>query len=430
MNRLEGGPRYRMFKLTGLLSFALMYNFTYMARFNISNSMDGILKDISISDGAVTFINASIFASYALGSFINGYMADKYGGRRVIIIGGLVSACLNLIVQLASGWAVLVVINILNGYFQSMIWVGGISMLVQWWSPGERGISVGIANFFSGLSHVTAYVVPVLIIAAFPAGSWRNNFAEPMIIFILLILLFAVCSKERPESIGRKPYKLTGERRRREEALKISAETGALPFAVFFRDKVFIVWCIIAMISSICRYGLLNWIIVYFQKTVGNPYIGDAFLTFTLPFGMAAGTLIITWVVCAKFPDNKDLAVTGLAALCASLIITFPMLGDSNAVIIGIFFTGFILYGINGIFWIYAMDFGGRIYAGTAAGIINGFAYIGATIEGGLFSFIADKTGDYLFIFIAMEFLCIAMAVLGLVICKKNIIVLKDDEYR
>ena len=116
--------------------------------------------------------------------------------------------------------------------------------------------------------------------------------------------------------------------------------------------------------------------------------------------------------------------MTAMAALCGTLVITFPMLENTQSVLVGIFFMGFALYGINGILWVHAIDQGCRVFPGTAAGVFNGFAYLGAFLETVLFPAMLHLFhNNYLSIFIGMELLCILMVVCGIVVSKKNTII-------
>ena len=178
------------------------------------------------------------------------------------------------------------------------------------------------------------------------------------------------------------------------------------------------------MISSICRYGLLNWIPVYYKQTSGEEVLSETFSNLTLPIGMAFGALVITWVAETKLFYNKGIVVTAMAALCGTLVVTFPMLENTQSVLVGIFFMGFALYGINGILWVHAIDQGCRVFAGSVAGIFNGFAYFGAFLETVLFPAVLRLFDDnYLVIFVCMEILCIFMVVCGIVVSKKNAII-------
>ena len=176
------------------------------------------------------------------------------------------------------------------------------------------------------------------------------------------------------------------------------------------------------MLSSVCRYGLLNWIPMYYSSD-GDSILSDTFSNLMLPVGMAFGTLIITWIAGTKLFDNKGIIITAMAALCGTLVIVFPMVSDIQTVLVGIFFTGFALYGINGILWVHAIDQGCRYFTGSAAGILNGFAYLGAFLEGILFPAVLGTFDSFLAVFVLMEILCIFMVIFGMVVSRKNTIV-------
>ena len=415
---------FEKYKWINLMTFAVMYNFVYLGRFNINNLMNYIAGDLVLTDGQQEAISMSVFISYALGSFINGYLADRFGAKKIVVIGGLFTCVFNVCVPFQDNWTSVLLIWFLNGYFQSMIWVGGISFLSNWWQTGERGKGIGVANFFSGMSHATAYVLPVMVMPIWPAMGWKISFIIPIGVLFLFVVLFAIFARETPESTGLEPYIIENVRyRQREEDLTKIAQNGRLPWSTLFRQSKFCWWCMIAMLSSICRYGLLNWISLYYDNEIGGTLLSKSFSNLTRPVGMAFGTLVITWFAGTKMPGNKGIIVTAMAAVCGTLIIVFPMIDSTQSVLIGIFFAGFTLYGINGILWVHAIDQGCRVFAGSAAGILNGFAYLGACIEGYLFPFVMKVFGSYITVFVVMEMLCILMVICGMVISKKNTIV-------
>lgn len=411
-------------KWASLISFALMYNFVYLGRFNVNNMMSYIADDFSLSAQQQEIIGMSVFVCYALGSFINGYLADHFGAKKIIIIGGLMTCIFNICIALGDDWTSVLLAQGLNGYFQSMIWVGGVSLLAKWWKEGERGKGIGIANFFSGMSHTTAYLLPIVLMTLFHMSDWRSMFIAPIGVLFAFVIIFGLAAKESPESIGAEPYEIENERhKQREQELNELAKENKAPFLFLFRQKNFWWWCTVAMLSSICRYGLLNWIPLYYNNENGTSIISESFSSLTLPIGMAFGTLAITWFAGTKMFNNKGVIITAMAAICATLIIAFPMIGNAQSVLVGIFFAGFTLYGINGILWLHAIDQGCRPFAGSVAGIFNGFAYLGACIEGYLFPMVIKLFDSSLTVFVVMELLCIFMVICGMKISKKNTIV-------
>lgn len=414
---------YKSFKWLNLIGLALLYNTVYLGRFNLNNILPQIVREFHISSQQAGLIAGSIFISYALGSLINGRIVDGYSPKKMILIGTCGSILCNLLITQTSLWQGILMIWLANGYFQSMIWVSVISLLTIWWSSNERGFAGGLINFFSGLSHVTAYLIPLIISALFPHFGWRSDFIIPMAIMAGFLILFCFITTDNPEAKGGETYieenKIVA---CREEYLREEVQTlGGSPWKFFFNQPKFLWWCGIATLSSLCRYGLLKWIPLYYAEDKGaGALLNPNFSNLILPLGMAFGTLTLSWVTGKKFSSNKGIMIITSAALCGTLVIIFPTISYSQVVLIGIFFTGFFLYGINGILWIYAMDSGGRVYSGTAAGILNCCAYMGAALEAFVFPLIVNLTNQMISIFIVMEIFCIAMVICGMVVSEKD----------
>ncbi len=419
--------KFEQLKWIGLIAFSLMYNLVYLSRFSINNIWEELSDQVMITSVQQELIQSSVFIAYAIGSFFNGYLADRWGAKKTIFLGCAMSGLLNMSIPLQSHWIVLLCIWLANGYFQSMIWVGGIALLANWWKEGQRGKGVGIANFFSGLSHATAYALPIVLLHLYGNADWKLNFALPVLLLFLFTFLFGVAAVEKPEDQGLQPYAVENSYyRTREEALKERKAQRGLPWSYFFRQKNFVWWCVIAMTCSICRYGLLNWIPLYYADHQGGMILSSSFSNLALPLGMAFGTLTITWIAGAKLFNNKGIIITAMAAICGTLVMIFPMVQDTRTVLAGIFFTGFALYGINGILWLYAIDQGGRVFSGSAAGILNGFAYLGACLEGVVFPIAMKLFPNPMTVFIIMELMCICMVICGMVVSRKNTVVVPE----
>lgn len=418
---------FHKYKWAGLVTFALMYSLAYLGRFNVNSFMENIAKDLQVSFMQQQILSISIFISYAAGSFVNGYIADRLGGKKTAVLGGVMTIILNMLTSFQSHWVPMLCLWTLNGYCQSMVWVGGIQYLSQWWAASERGKGIGIANFSSGISHAAAYSFPLMLHVLWPDLGWRESFLMLMFLFLFFVGMFQLCAVERPQDKGLAPYEPESKKvRLKEEYLKKIREQKRMPWLYLLRQKKFIWWCMIALFSSICRYGLLNWIPFYFNGQKESIVISDFFLNLTLPVGMAFGTLILTWAAGSKIPENKGLLVTALAAMCGTLTLIVPMMQESQAVLVGVFLTGFALYGINGILWLHAIEQGSRIFSGSAAGIINCFAYLGASLEGIIFPLILRWSHTSISVFVVMEVLCIAMVFCGMVVSRKNTIVMPE----
>lgn len=417
---------FRHYKIITLLSFAIMYNFVYAGRFNIANlSVENFSGDI------FGFMNQEILSlgvlfSYGIGSVINGRLADRHDPKSIIVIGSIFSILVNSLSTIMDSLKLLFIMQLVNGYFQSMIWVGGIVILVQWWPKGRRGKGLGFANFFSGMSHVTSYLLPILMLFLLPALTWKDQTFINMTIWGLTLLLFGCLAVTRPENVNLPAYGVNIKEREEEESLKLVVKESTWfnwLVKIFTRKKFLLVWCLIAMSSSMCRYGLLRWIPVYFNTESMDHILSPYFSNLTLPIGMSIGTLAITWYVGSKQNYNKGLVIVWAGTLCGSLVMVFPMAENGIIVTMAIFFIGFFLYGINGILWLYAMDSGYRYASGTIAGILNGSAYFGAGLETLFFPMLIKETGSIILPFVIIEILCIVIIICGVTVSNKDTLI-------
>ena len=60
--------RFSHYRWVTLISFAVMYNFVYLGRFNVNNNMERFVADVGMNDVQTYILSVSIFLSYAAGS--------------------------------------------------------------------------------------------------------------------------------------------------------------------------------------------------------------------------------------------------------------------------------------------------------------------------------------------------------------------------
>jgi sugar phosphate permease len=414
---------YTYHKWAGLIAFSLLYNTVYMGRFNLNDCLPIVAAELGIPPHREAAIRISIFLSYAIGCFINGRIADGSNPKRVVLVGTAVSAAANALLTPAKAWQPILMLSAVNGYFQSMIWIGGMCVVANWWNSGERALGGGIANLSSGFSHVTAYLIPFLALLLFPHIGWRGGFVFSSAIMVFFLLPFLLFCRESPEAVGLPRYTESDAAAAETERTlaRELREKKKNPWRHFCARKNFMWWCGIAFFSSLCRYGLLKWVPEYYATGESGVVLSRDFSNLILPMGMAFGTLILTVITGRALRDNKGLMVIVSAALCGSIVVLFPTMTAGSTVLFGIFCTGFFLYGINGVLWIHAMDEGGRIYPGTAAGMLNCFAYLGASSEAFVFPLVSKATGVMISVFVLMEIFCIFMVICAMAVSRKNI---------
>jgi len=110
----------------------------------MSIAVPGIMDEFGYSRTMMGGIMTALLIAYAAGQFINGQLGDKFGARRLITFGILVSALLNIAFGFSPGITVMIAIWALNGYFQSMGWAPSVKTIANWFPPKVRGKMGGL----------------------------------------------------------------------------------------------------------------------------------------------------------------------------------------------------------------------------------------------------------------------------------------------
>ncbi len=73
----------------------ITYGTFYLGKENISIAIPAIMKELGCTKTALGSVMSCMFIIYALGQFINGQLGDKFGAKKLISLGLLISGILN-----------------------------------------------------------------------------------------------------------------------------------------------------------------------------------------------------------------------------------------------------------------------------------------------------------------------------------------------
>ena len=407
-----------------LLLFSFLYCAHYCTRLNIGNAQV-YMTEFSTED--IGILSSVLFWSYGIGHLVNGRLSEIIGIRKFIILSVILSVVCNIFMGFQTSIIAMAIIWGLNGFFQSMAWSPGISSLTAWWPGDKRGFATGFANAFSGFGQVVATLMVAFGFVILPELGWRSAFFVPAILPIVMLVVFCIFAKASPKAIGLKEYKEEDQDKaeHEDEMAKIVKEKGVLyPYFHLLKKPVFLVWTFVVFASGIARYGLVTWIPKYLNETTELGAIVSLLTSTILPIGMGIGTLVVPTLTDKFCPNNRLWAgvISGLIAALCILGITFldPNNGFQFALmLICLFLAGFFIYAINGVVWTYAADVGGRVFSGTASGVLDFAAYMGAAIQATVYGSILTA-GNWYAVFISIAVFCFLIALVSFVSARKK----------
>jgi len=444
----EQKKRFTLHAILFLVMFSVLYCTLYCMRQNIT--LGGQYLELPVEEGGlgwnkgtIGIMTSVLFWTYGIGHLINGRLSERFGPHKFIIGAIVLSFGANMLMGLTGflppmpdifGISSLVLIMALiwglNGYFQSMAWSSGLAVLTNWWPSDRRGFAVGFTHAFSGLGGTVATIavaVSMTVAAKLDLNlGWQAIFFLPAILPAIMLIVYLLCSRPSPERVGLPPYQEKSvQKNEEEEHMKaIVREKGTLyPYFHLLSNPKFLIFVFVTFLCGVARYGLTQWIPYYFTAEYGIDIEASLFGSLALSVGMAVGTFVVPVITDKLCPTNRMPAVIISALLAAAAIVGFLPLdpkvpGQLVLIQVLLFIAGFGIYAVDGIAFTYATDVGGRVFSGTASGILDFSAYMGAAIQSIVYGFIFDL--NHTIIFYTIVAFCAVNAALAFIGSRKK----------
>ena len=405
-----------------LLAFSILYCFLYCGRQNLSYAMPTMMSEEGWTALQLGILSSVQFWTYALGHLVNGRLGEIVGLNRLIVLGMVMSALMNVLIGFQSSLLMIAILWGINGYAQSMLWSPGMALIANWWPGSKRGFAIGFANAFSGLGSVATAFAVALSLAFFPKLGWRGAFIGAAVVMLVIALIYPFFAKESPSKIGLPEYIDSNEKRESNdnELKEIIAQRGKLyPYFYLLKQWKFDLWIVIIACSSIARYGLLTWIPTYYVEVFNVDIEAGIIGSVVCPLGMAAGALVIPWLSDKVWSQNRLPWV--IISSIASVFAVFGFMSAKPGFIASslLFIAGFFIYGINSLVWAFATDIGGRTFGSTATGILDCAAYVGASVQAIYFGSVLTNSGNWTLVFACIVGVLVVMVVAAIAAGKK-----------
>ncbi|MBH3427151.1 MFS transporter [Pseudomonas alkylphenolica] len=412
---------FRIAQWRMLLAAMFCYLFFYTGRQTFGFAIPGMQAEFGLTKETLGWISAAMLWAYAIGQAINGNLADKYGGRKIMSLGAVLSCAANWVTSFASGFASLILPWGINGYFQALGWAPGSRLISNWWGVSERGKVYGFYVFAAGCASVLSYVTSVVVLEVLHL-EWRWIFRLPVLLMLAGGILFFFIARERPQDLGFEPLEDTGVANAADKAQEVDAgevESSLQRYKAVLKNLRLVIAAISLGFQNAARYGLIVWVPVHFLgadwKRGGDGWIDPKWITVALPVGMAVGALSNGWVSDKLFGSKRYLAIMLYMVLGAAVSLwMWSLPAHSTIGLVALFLCGFFVYGPASSFWALCPDLVGAKRAGTATGVMNFASYLFAGLAEPLIGSMLDSTGNTSLIFVMVATACICSAVVAL----------------
>jgi MFS family permease len=285
-----------------------------------------------------------------------GVAVDRFGPRRLIVVGGLTMAAGQLLLAVAADVPTAVGARVLVGAGDAMTFISVLRVIVAWFSGGTVPVITQLTGIFGQLGQVIA--ASPLVVLLHGAG-WRNTFLGAAAVGLLVTVLVVTTLRDVPEGVTR----------------------PAPPGLAAVREGLAATWR-----ESGTRIGLYTHLVTQFSGTVFALLWGFPFLTAGegLSPGTAAGLLTLLVLVgmvvapvlgrlCGRWPLRRSSLV--FAILVATVAVWTVVLLWPGRAPLALLVVLVVVLGTNGpgsmIGFDYARTWNPAERQGSASGVVN-----------------------------------------------------------
>ena len=374
------------------------YSLFYLCRLSM-----GVVKKPLIDEGLFSAAELGVVASafyfvYAIGKFINGFVADYCNVRRYMATGLVISSVINLLMGclgLANGYAgfppyaVYVIFALLwglNGWVLSMGSPSGIVSLSRWFPQSRRGTFYSIFCSTPYIGEALSMVLTGSVVAAF---GWEYGFIVSALGGFVGVGIILASVSDTPQSKGLPSIQeISGEEVRPVDKMP----TKEIQKIVLMNPSIWIIAVSCAFIN-LTKYGIMEWGVLYLQGARNYSLEAASWIIGFSAIFAIAGTVGAGWLSDSVFKGNrvKPALISGFISLAA---LSLFLLVDGSKVMMAVFVSIFslavgVLYCI--VSGLMAIDIVPRKATGAALGIVGISSYMTIGIQNIVSGLLIDK---------------------------------------
>ncbi|MFC1953766.1 MFS transporter [Chloroflexota bacterium] len=337
-------------------------------------------------DLGISFTQGGTLASagtltYAIMQIPAGYLADRYGGRRVFIVGILGVTILSITFGFVTEYWQAIANQGLSGFFRAFLFAPGLSLIAGWFPAKKRAMAMGLYLLGGFIGNLIIDIAGPLLVSRF---DWRFPFLAFPPFGILSALVLWRIGKDPP---------VTNQGR--------TINIGEV--LAFFRQKLMWVSGSIQYIRLAVMTGTTFWLpsLLIEEKGISLQVTG---LLIALRALLTAPSNILGGYVSDRLKNPILVISVSLVILAITTALLVIVNNFLLLIIVLVINSMFVQMYFGPLFSIPVEILGDRT-RGSATGFSNFFANIGAFITVYLLGVLKDSSGSFYsgFIFVAIS---------------------------
>ena len=382
---------YKSLRSRTFWGVTIAYSLYYVCRMSINVVKQPLIDEGVLTAGELGLIGSALLFVYAVGKFLNGFIADYCNIRRFMATGLFISALANLILGVLGLFklpaflifAVFALLWGINGWVQSMGSAPGVISLSRWFPQSKRGSYYSLFSTSPYIGEFISYNVLALVVGWL---GWQSGFIVAAVAGLIGTALIMFFVSDTPESKGLPSVQvLSGE----DMTPKDKQPTKELQKMILKHPGIWVI-AISSAFIYITKYAIAGWGVLYLQKQHAfSLEEASQVIAFSAIFGIL-GTVLAGWLSDRVFKGDRAKPAV-LSGILSSLSL-FLFLFVGGGFLMNIFYVSLFSLSVGVLYCIVAglmaVDIVPRKATGAALGVVGISSYIAAGLQ--------DITSGYL----------------------------------
>lgn len=363
----------------------LAYSLYYVCRTCISLFKKPLIDEGVLTEGQLGLVGAAFLFVYAVGKFLNGFIADYCNIRRFMATGLFISSVVNLLMaalgffhNMIPSVVIFLAFAILwgmNGMVQSMGSAPGVISLSRWFPLSKRGSYYSVFSTSPSIGKFVSY----LVLGAVGYFGWQYGFIVASIAGVIGATLILIMVSDTPESKGLPSVQeLSGETLTKTD----KKPTKELQKMVLKHPGVWVIAFSSAFLY-ITKEAVDSWGVLFLQEARGlTQWQASQALGYSVAFSIA-GTLLAGWLSDKVFRGDRAKPALLSGILCTTALVMFLFVGGGFA--LNIFYVSLFSFSMGVLYCVVAglmaVDIVPRKATGAALGVVGISSYIASGLQ-------------------------------------------------
>lgn len=377
-----------------VIALMVGYSCVYMDKNMISTAVIPIAKQFNLAPTQTGLIMSAFFLGYSLMQIPGGWLADKIGAKKVLMLSlGLISL-FSYLFGMVSMLMLFMCIRFCAGVGHGGYPPSCSKSVAKCFSKDRRTLIQSLILSTSGIGGILAFAVGSNIIAI----NWRYAYVFLGTLFLIAFILVALfipkdaISKCDPNGIS-----------------------NNISFKNIITDKNVVILFIAMLFLNITFYGSMSWLPTYLTKTYNLSIQTAGYILTANAIAQVAGTILTGFLLTKFFVGKEKVYVLTLACMIGIMLVALVLI--KNVALGAVLVTLIGMLAISTFCTIFTWPH--KLFAEDSIGSIIGIVNTGGTFGGFLAPMLLGaliEAGQGSFT-LAFSFLAFAIIVSGILAC-------------